>query len=332
MAKKHRNSGMNWPQRSHQSNTYFYNYMLREDIWDMGAVANPYRQIKYLAIRMERYSGYAMNDMRLHVIQFSATQETLVPEPDDNDGTSESIGFEFETTLSNNLSLAILEIVTYWTGLWPNLHVIVSKTFNSDVSFNIHGTIDLLGSASISDFSYTFYGAEEMTSQESDDLMDEAENAWLSDMGILIGFIVMSVLWTIPRLLAIDITHSSEGWFWLSLMAAVAGTLVYIGFLIYAVLNSAMAPWKAGITFLAIAIALLLLAISGKRGVDMTLKTHDPFWSSAGAAFEKIFCNEALDGLGGAVLRTHYAIYVVGFALAIVCFTIAIALFLSYLL
>jgi uncharacterized membrane protein YbhN (UPF0104 family) len=140
----------------------------------------------------------------------------------------------------------------------------------------------------------------------------------------------MSVLWTIPKLLAIDITHSDEGLFGIALIAAVIGTLVYMGALIYAVLNSALEPWKAGISFLAIAIAVLLFAISGKVGVKSTLKAN-PFWSSAGAAFEKIFRNAALDGFGGAVIRTHYAMYIAGFALSIVAFIIAIALFLSCL-
>jgi hypothetical protein len=103
------------------------------------------------------------------------------PDPVGADGTTKGIGSEFETTLNNELSSAILEIITYWTGWWPTLHVEVSKIFNPDVSFGIHGTIDLLGSAAISGFSYTFYDTEGMTSQESDDLMNEAGDTWLSD-------------------------------------------------------------------------------------------------------------------------------------------------------
>ncbi|MBN2228201.1 MAG: hypothetical protein JW779_01335 [Candidatus Thorarchaeota archaeon] len=93
---------------------------------DMGAVANPYRQVKYLAIRMERYSADDMNEMRLHAIQFSATQETLVPVPEDNDGTlegkldnCESQGYELSEYYA---SQANSELLIYWTGPWPELH------------------------------------------------------------------------------------------------------------------------------------------------------------------------------------------------------------------
>jgi len=56
-------------------------------------VVNPYCQIKYQAIRMERYSAETMNDLRLQAINLYADQDTLVPElekPVVDDGTSDS--------------------------------------------------------------------------------------------------------------------------------------------------------------------------------------------------------------------------------------------------
>ncbi len=87
------------------------------------------------------------------------------------DGTNSGPGEKYLIMLDNELVSALANIVTYWIGWWPVLHIVISKTFNPDVSFSPHGTVDLLDPGSLEGFSYAFYGAQSMTQSDVAELM-----------------------------------------------------------------------------------------------------------------------------------------------------------------
>lgn len=93
--------------------------------------------------------------------------------------------------------------------------------------------------------------------------------------------------------------------------------------------NSGIEPWKAGLSFLALSIGLIMMAISGKSGRNKVVATVDPFWSCWTSAFDKIY--SGVNIMDSAVIRVNTYLYWAGFALGILAFSIAIMIFLSQL-
>ncbi|MBN2229088.1 MAG: hypothetical protein JW779_05800 [Candidatus Thorarchaeota archaeon] len=175
---------------------------------DMGAVANPYRQIKYLAIRMERYSGYAMNDMRLHAVNLYADQETLVPEPEAADGTPEGYNPCPEATSFVDLlvGMAIANTVSWWTGWWPLLHSRTTGTLASGATYAYQMSVDLLSNVAMEDFAVDTPADDQLTDEQINlmaqtSVLDLFAEAFTIDAAILWGASI--VMGTIDILLAV---------------------------------------------------------------------------------------------------------------------------------
>ncbi len=121
---------------------------------DLGAVANPFRQIKYLAIRAERYSSYNLIGLRLHAIGLYAGQDTSVPEPEEADGASSGYSpspaaVSFVDML---IAIAIAGTISWWTGWWPVLHSRTTGTLESGATYAYQMAVDLLGNTVLEDF------------------------------------------------------------------------------------------------------------------------------------------------------------------------------------
>ncbi|MBN2228196.1 MAG: hypothetical protein JW779_01310 [Candidatus Thorarchaeota archaeon] len=235
---------------------------------DMGAVANPYRQIKYLAIRMERYSADDMNEMRLHTINLYADQETLVPEPMVADGTSVSsadgIASNHDNDTTTMMEQAYQSLSIYWTGPWPVLHIDVSISLSLDVSILIQSIVDLLGLVSIQNVESEFGGAEEITEEEAGMFYScvvekTSTSTFWNDVvqylfvGVWVSLLVLQVLCLIPYIATGIVVE-----------ACIITTSIYLLFmwsLVFAVKQMEMNQRDAQWTFLFAALSVLAIGL-----------------------------------------------------------------------
>lgn len=115
---------------------------------DLGPMANPYRQVKYLVIQMARYSNYAMTELRLHAIGLYAGLTTTVPEPVGSNGTPNTIDDTDDSPINSIdyiLKLLAVGLSGIWelVNYWPTLFISVVQTL--ETIYDILLSIDLCG-------------------------------------------------------------------------------------------------------------------------------------------------------------------------------------------
>jgi hypothetical protein len=209
---------------------------------DLGAVANPFRQVKYLAIRVQRYSGYDINEMRIHAINLYAGQHTYVPEPVEADGTSSSTIEKIAGQHQNDSDQMFLEadssVETYWTGPWPTLHIIINKQISLEVGLSVTAKVDLLASASVENVEFKLKGLEQLSVEKAANFISVADekiqsnSVWVdvvhaAFLALWCSFLALAILSKIPFVvdsivaLACLITIGLYLWFMWSIVFAV---------------------------------------------------------------------------------------------------------------
>ncbi|MGY5873510.1 MAG: DUF2341 domain-containing protein [Candidatus Thorarchaeota archaeon] len=106
---------------------------------DLGPVANPYRQVKYLVIRFSRYSSYTMDDLQLQTIGLYAGLVTTLPDPVIADGTS------FGEPQPPPQEDWITQVINWWTGPWPECHSKVDQFYPNGGHAMVQTKTDLFG-------------------------------------------------------------------------------------------------------------------------------------------------------------------------------------------
>lgn len=116
----------------------------------LGTVENPHRLIISMVIVPQRYSGYTMSDLRIDRIQVSSSLTTSVPEPVYADETCEGATETIEPSPEvqswfDNAQAIIDQLVSWWVGWWPRLHMSLSFVTSAGGVAILHFSIDLLG-------------------------------------------------------------------------------------------------------------------------------------------------------------------------------------------
>jgi hypothetical protein len=121
---------------------------------DLGEVTNPFRMVKYLVIRAQRYSAYDLIDQRLHTIGLYAGQDTSVEEPEESDGSSEGLvpSSAAITFMDLIVDMVTSSMMSWWTGWWPTLHTKTNGTLESGATYEYQTSVDLLGAVSLEIF------------------------------------------------------------------------------------------------------------------------------------------------------------------------------------
>ncbi|MGY5873509.1 MAG: hypothetical protein RTV72_14775 [Candidatus Thorarchaeota archaeon] len=137
---------------------------------DLGPVANPYRQVKYLVIRMSRYSSYTMDDLRLHYIGLYAGLVTTVPDPVEADGTPQGLVDSVPETTRDDVdttSSAIAELIDSWWELiffWPTFFISMVET-TVEAKYDVLVKPDLIGNTKVEKMDVVCLAAEGNTEE-----------------------------------------------------------------------------------------------------------------------------------------------------------------------
>ena len=124
------------------------------DAYPLGECDNASRVIKYVVILGYRYSSYNLVDMRIHDINVVADLTRSKPqgappvEDGDADGTEQTYSPTILQIVDQLLIEAISNVIVYWTGWWPRLHIVISSTTVFHMSVDLLGTTELYDSSS----------------------------------------------------------------------------------------------------------------------------------------------------------------------------------------
>lgn len=115
---------------------------------NLGDVANQHRVIKYIAIHCDRYSQFNLGDIRIKNIVVSEGL-TTVSAPMYADGSYEG---RVHSNTNSNLPIdveglqttVVNNVIYYWTGPWPILHVVVNWEPIPGSLIKLHFGLDIL--------------------------------------------------------------------------------------------------------------------------------------------------------------------------------------------
>jgi hypothetical protein len=243
---------------------------------DLGAVANPFRQVKYLAIRVQRYFGYDMNEMRIHAINLYAGQVTLVPEPMMADGTTDglenAVNASTIQSVDSTISNLISAITSVWqlVNFWPKLFIGLVQT--GDVVYDILVSVDLIGNTEIHRM--------QVHVPASDDYTDEVIGTQfdLSLDNIIRGF-VEAGKWAIPVLLGVGLNFLRAcSWdmlkFAIFVLLWLIGFAWYISFVFWTYDNGYSNSWEC----MFMMCELLLVLLSGTSLIQSLTGSFRILW------------------------------------------------------
>jgi hypothetical protein len=150
---------------------------------DLGEVANPFRMVKYLVIRAQRYSAYDLNDMRLHAIGLYAGQDTSVEEPEEGDGTTDGALDTVDPppeaqSFWNSIIETIGNLLFWWEGWWPRVHLYISLATIAGGLAILHMSVDLLFDLRWENSTLDTPLDDEMTSTQMNEWADHIETAF----------------------------------------------------------------------------------------------------------------------------------------------------------
>ncbi len=89
------------------------------------------------------------SDLRIDELVVSAALTTAVPEPEEADGTYEDVSEKNKAEGDTYVTQAENSIEVYWTGWWPECHVVVNQELSSSCDIMLHVKSDLLGNFDI---------------------------------------------------------------------------------------------------------------------------------------------------------------------------------------
>ena len=175
---------------------------------DLGPVANPFRMVEYLVIRIARNSGYTMDELRLHAMGLSAGLSTTVPDPVGCDGTPEGNepSPEAESFIELLINMATANTTSWWTWPWPQLHSRTIGTLQSGATYAYQMRVDLCSNAALEDFAVESPVDDSLTDDQitlmaQTSVLDLFAEAFTVDAAILWGASI--VMGTIDILLAL---------------------------------------------------------------------------------------------------------------------------------
>ncbi|MBD3406283.1 MAG: hypothetical protein GF411_09255 [Candidatus Lokiarchaeota archaeon] len=147
-------------------------------------VDNSSRIISTVAIRAQRYSSWALADMRLHDISLIADLSQHDPnDPYPCDGTNS--GNEPSVTACSFVDgiFSMIEDNTHseWTGPWPTLHMITDVTLEGGGMYICELIVDLLESISIGEFTLDTPLDDHLTATQTDELHAQGIKEFMQD-------------------------------------------------------------------------------------------------------------------------------------------------------
>ncbi|MBN2229090.1 MAG: hypothetical protein JW779_05810 [Candidatus Thorarchaeota archaeon] len=144
-----------------------------------------------------------------------------MPEPEAADGSYQSMS-EHDTSEGNPyVNQADNSVEVYWTGWWPEVHVLITQELSVVCSVFLHVKVDLIGSFDVVESDSNFFGLQAMTTtdqeQAEEDTEDMADSIWSDLSNVLAVAVAISSLALVVCTILMQITGVWQPWL-LSLM------------------------------------------------------------------------------------------------------------------
>ena len=260
------------------------------DAYPIGECDNASRVIKYVGILGYRYSSYNLVDMRIHDINVVADLTTINPgQPVQSDGTLASGAANAKASADSKTNQVEDDVESYWTGPWPEVHVLVHRTDSSESQFSAHVKSDLLGDWDVVDMSANTYGMQAMSDSDFSELEQESENA-VDDMytdALFYAQLAVGLSW-IALLIAghFVMTGAATGWFIAALALWVGSYAAWVTLLYQSFLDTGRLGPEAARQFLIIIVSFIGTVMASifslmRLGVKSPLNLIK-YWSKTG--------------------------------------------------
>lgn len=177
---------------------------------DLGPVANPYRLVQYLVIRMARYADYAVDDLRLHAIGLYAGLSTTVPDPVGADGTPEGTIPDDNDYVNNIIQSVFDNIIPMWklVNFWPRLFIDVDGSTTDGADYSVSVSTDILNDFQIHSLSISIEAEESRTPQQIEEDAQALSDIYLE---YIVKYAIIAILgFTLGSLWRIIDTASSS--------------------------------------------------------------------------------------------------------------------------
>ncbi len=227
------------------------------------------QMVKYVVIIGQRYGSNPLLDVHIRAICFYAGQDTSVPEPEEADGTSdsmlESLSKEREQESEDMILEANDSLTAQWTGPWPVLHLILERTLSSEVSVEVAMAADLLGSASIEYVDFKMDGFEDLSEDEANGFIalvaeKTSANSFWNDV-VQYQLVVFWAMLLILEILAMLPVVLSNALIVTSCLITISFFMWLMWSMVFAVRQMQMSNTEASWTFLTAALTALGIGI-----------------------------------------------------------------------
>ena len=237
--------------------------------------------------------------MRIHDIRVVADlnrHDPTAPDPDAPvvyDGTAGACNDHARTQAAEYSDVVQNDVETYWTGPWPEVHILAHRVDSDESQFSIHVKSDLLGNWEVVELSADTYGLQTLSDSEYDALQDDTtetiDRIW--DNALFYAALAVRIAWVALGVASTLVWFGASAWYFVVALAAWVGTYVAYVTLLY---QSFIERGKFGLTyareFLLSILGLVANIITSLRGL-LFLGVKEPlkltkYWSRYG--FERM--------------------------------------------
>ena len=263
--------------------------------YPLASVINASRVIKYVAILGYRAYSYPLVEMRVHDIRVVADLNRHNPNAQDPD---EPVAYDGTAGAQNDCAGAEAarysdevqnDVETYWTGPWPEVHVVAHRVDSDESQFHIHVKSDLLGNWEIVELSANTFGLQALSDSEYEALQDDTaetiDSIW--DETLFYAALAMQISWLALAVAGTLVWFGASTWYFIIALAVWVGTFTaYVLLLYQSFVERGMFGFAYARRFLLSIIGLVANIVASMRGL-LGLGVKDPlklrrYWSRYG--------------------------------------------------